>query len=320
MKTIFLSAMITACYGLYCNNGFAQNEQPRIQKREEIIIKKNNEAPSKMTIEIDSNNITVNGKPLSDFNGNVTIIKRNFMDEEGNNFFTPGQRLMLNAESDNAFLGVLTAKVEKGAVIKNVVDGSSAQKAGLKEDDIITKLGDKEISSPDDLRNAVGAYKPSDKVTLNYLRDGKKKSAQLELGKTANTSVFNFNTDSLKNFMNGPNLERNYNFRMPQMPRSFNFNYPNNQPKLGLKIEDTENGDGVKILNVEEGSAADKAGLKKGDIITQVNEEKVNGVNDVRSQLMNSENKNDYKIKAKRNNSEMNFDVHIPKILRSINI
>ncbi|HEY5463097.1 MAG TPA: PDZ domain-containing protein [Hanamia sp.] len=320
MKTIFLSAVITACCGLFSNNGFAQNEQPQIQKREEIIIRENNEAPSKMTIEIDSNNITVNGKPLSDFNGNVTITKRNFMGGEGNIFFTPGQHFMLNSESDKAFLGVLTAKVEKGAVIKNVVDGSSAQKAGLKEDDIITKLGDKEISSPDDLRNAVQAYKPGDKVTLSYLRDGKKKSSQLELGKTMNTSVFNFNTDSLRNSMNRSGLRRNYNFRMPQMPRSFYFNHFTNRPKMGMKIEDTENGNGVKVLDVEQGSAADKAGIKKDDIITEINGEKVNGVNDVMSQINQSANKSDYKIKVRRDNNEMNFDVVIPKVLKKINV
>ena len=70
--------------------------------------------------------------------------------------------LPIFGNSNKAFLGVLTAKVDKGVVIKNIIDESGAQKAGLKEDDIITKFGDKEISSPDDLRNAVQSYKPGD--------------------------------------------------------------------------------------------------------------------------------------------------------------
>ena len=71
------------------------------------------------------------------------------------------------------------------------------------------------------------------------------------------------------------------------------------------------------ILNVEEGSAADKAGIKKDDIITEVNGEKVNNVDDIRSQLNNSENREQYTIKAKRNNVDMNFEVKVPKKLKT---
>jgi serine protease Do len=318
MKTIFLSAMVIVCCGLFASNGFAQKEQSQIQKREEIIIRKNDADPQKMIIEIDSNKITVNGKPLSDYNGDVTVMKKNFMDGVGNNFFrmTPGNLSIFNT-SNKAFLGVLTAKTEKGAIIKNVIDESAAKKAGLKNDDIITKFGDKKITSPDDLRNAVQSYKPGDKVTVNYLRDGKNKSVTLELGRTAGTS-FTYDLDSLRDMMNSFQPGNNFNFRMPR--QNFNFNFNNNQPKLGLKIEDTEEGNGAKVLEVQQGSAAEKSGLKKGDIITEINGEKVNDVNDIRSEMRQSEDKNNYKFKVKRENKEMNFEIKIPKVLKSIQI
>lgn len=317
MKTIFLSVIVTVCCGMFSNNGFAQKEQPQIQKKEEIIIRKNEVNPQKMIIEIDSNKITVNGKPLTDYNDDVTVMRRNFM-EDGNHFFrmAPGNLNLLNA-SNKAFLGVLTAKTEKGAIIKNVIDESAAKKAGLKNDDIITGLGGKEITSPDDLRAAIEAYKPGDKVTVNYLRDGKKKSTSLELGKTAGAS-FTYDLDSLRDMMNSFQPGNNFNFRMPR--QNFNFNFNNNQPKLGLRIEDTEAGNGAKVLEVQNGSAAEKAGLKKGDIITEINGEKVNEVNDIRSEMRQSEDKNNYKFKVKRENKEMNFEIKIPKVLKSIQI
>lgn len=318
MKTIILSAMFTACCGLFSNNGFAQKEPSQNSKNEEIIIRKNAHDPQKMTIEIDSNKITVNGKPLSEFNGDITVMKRNGMGDNQENFFRMGpDQLNVFATSNKAFLGVLTAKTGKGAIIKNVVDESAAKKAGLKDGDIITKLGDKEINSPDDLRNAIHLYEPGDKVTINYLRGGKKQTVTVELGKSAGSSV-TLNIDSLRDLMNGFNPGNNFNFRMPG--QNFDFNFNNNQPKLGLKIEDTESGIGAKILEVEQGSAAEKSGLKKGDIITEMNGEKVNGVNDIRSQMRQSENKNDYKLKVKRNNNEMNVEIKIPKILKSIRI
>jgi serine protease Do len=318
MKTIFLSAMFTACCGLFSSIGFAQKEPSKNGKNEEIIIRKNDKDPQKMIIEIDSNKITVNGKPLADFNGDITVMRRNLMEGNGNNFFRmmPGN-LNVFSTSNQAFLGVLTARTDKGAVIKNVINESAAKKSGLKPDDIITKFGDKEITAPDDLRNAVQTYKPGDKVTVNYLRDGKSKSVTVELGKNAGSS-FTYNIDSLRDMMNGLNPGNNFKFRMPQ--QNFDFNFNNHQSKLGLKIEDTEAGNGAKVLEVQQGSAAEKAGLKSGDIITEINGQKVNDVNDIRSEMRQSQNKSDYKIKAKRDNNEMNFDVKIPKVLKSIQI
>lgn len=56
---------------------------------------------------------------------------------------------------NRAMLGVTTEKVEEGAEITSVNKESAADKAGLKENDIITKVDDATISSPDDLSAAV---------------------------------------------------------------------------------------------------------------------------------------------------------------------
>jgi len=318
MKTTILTAIFTICCGLFTINGFAQNEQSQLKKNEEIIIRKNNDAPSKTTIVIDSNNITINGKPLADYNGDVTVLKRNFMGGEGSNFFSPGQSMTMFGNSNKAFLGVLTAKTGNGVIIKNVIDESGAQKAGLKDEDIITQFGDKEITSPDDLRNAVQSYNPGDKVTLSYLRDGKKNSVKVELGKSPNAGPMTYNMDSLRNIMGQYFRGNHYNFMMPG--DNFGFNQNNNRQRLGIEIQDTQNGNGAKILNVEQGSAAQKAGLETGDIITRINGEKINDANDVRSQITQNENKSDFKIELKRDNKNMNIEVRIPKALNSINV
>ncbi len=142
---------------------------------------------------------------------------------------------------------------------------------------------------------------------------------KIKLGETkANNKTFIY-----KNY--NPGMKDNdFNFKMAPMPRMDNnfykFRYNDERPKLGLKIEDTENGSGVKILNVEEGSPADKAGLKKDDIISSVNGEKVSSVDELMDQVNDSEDKTNYNIKATRNNSEMNFEVKIPKKLNSADL
>ena len=89
----------------------------------------------KTIIEIDSNVVTVNGKPLSDYNGDVTITRRrNFMGgADGRDFIQRPQEFMFNNNPDNAFLGVYSAKTDNGVIINSVLDSSSAKKAGLQK-------------------------------------------------------------------------------------------------------------------------------------------------------------------------------------------
>ena len=219
----------------------------------------------------------------------------------------------------HAFLGVLTDKVDDGVKISEVVKGSAAEKAGLLKGDIITKLEDKKITSPDDLMDAVRSHKKGDEVKVYYTRDNKKKDVSVKLGETKG----NNRTFIYKN-VNPEWRGNNFNFKMPPMPNMdrnfFKFRYDNNKPKFGLKIQDTENNSGVKITDVEEGSPADKAGLKKDDIITSLNGEKVSNVDEVMDKVNDSEDTQTFNIKALRNNSEMSFEVKIPKKLNSANL
>ena len=59
-----------------------------------------------------------------------------------------------------------------GAYVLGVVDDSCAAKAGLQEGDIITKLDDTDITSSDDLQNALSEYRAGDTATLTVSRSG----------------------------------------------------------------------------------------------------------------------------------------------------
>ena len=72
--------------------------------------------------------------------------------------------------------------VSKGALIKNrngkaIISGSPAQKAGLKDGDIITKIDDIEISKNISLGSLIGEKSVGDKVKITYIRDGKESTS-----------------------------------------------------------------------------------------------------------------------------------------------
>lgn len=80
---------------------------------------------------------------------------------------------------DERFAYVYNLPVQKGAYLppsenaqSSIIKDSPADKAGLKEKDIITKIDDSEIDQKNSLVSILGKYKVGDVVTLTVLRDG----------------------------------------------------------------------------------------------------------------------------------------------------
>lgn len=63
-----------------------------------------------------------------------------------------------------------------------VVSGGPADKAGLKDGDIITKINSETLGTNGGLSSILGQYRPGDKVTMTILRDGKEQTISVELG------------------------------------------------------------------------------------------------------------------------------------------
>jgi len=63
-----------------------------------------------------------------------------------------------------------------------VEPGSSAEKAGLKENDIILELNNEKITIDNSLSEIIAKYKPGDKVVLKVLRSGQEKIIEAVLG------------------------------------------------------------------------------------------------------------------------------------------
>ncbi len=73
-------------------------------------------------------------------------------------------------------------KIERGILIYRVVSGGPADRAGLKERDILVSLGGEKIESGQDLRRAIRKHDVGDKVEVTVLRSGRSITLQLTLG------------------------------------------------------------------------------------------------------------------------------------------
>ena len=313
MKKIILLvlAWLLCSYPIY-----AQNEKTKNNSREIIIIK-SGDKEKKLTIETKDGEVFINGKPSSEYKDDDVNVIRNKFKSDRNFLFAPGAGNFHFYDSDHkdvGFLGVSTEKADDGVKVTNVSDGSAAAKAGLKEGDIITRVGDKKITNTEDLLDAINARKPKEDVTISYKRDGKAADTKATLGERKYARTFSYN---------GTNWDSGFTFKMPKigdLHEPFAMAWGPGRGRLGLSIEDADNDGGAKITNVNEESAAAKAGLKENDIITEVNGKKVKDVNEVRRELAEVKDKSAYAIKAKRNGSDMNFEIKIPKRVNKANL
>lgn len=84
-------------------------------------------------------------------------------------------------------------KEGEGVLVNNAPVGGAAYAAGIKKGDIVTKINNVKVTTGPEMVEQVTRYKPGDKITVTYLRNGKENTANLTLKNRAG------NTDVVKN-------------------------------------------------------------------------------------------------------------------------
>ncbi len=74
--------------------------------------------------------------------------------------------------------------VQWGVYVTQVASGSPASQAGLRQGDIITRIGNIPLDETHSYINALYTYKPGDQIAVEFLRDGKDMTVQVMLGET----------------------------------------------------------------------------------------------------------------------------------------
>ena len=291
------------------------SDKDKLGDYDEIIIKRKGEKGGKVVVEIKGDDVLVNGKPLSAYDDdNISVRKNNVTVWNGNARGFMGAQVSpfrYNVIGEKAFLGVVTEEDDKGAKITDVTNNSAAEKAGLKEGDVIIRIDDTKIENHEQLSKAITKHKPEEKVTIVYLRDGKEQKAAVALGKTSFNGVYTMP----KVATTPPDMA----FDFDQGGMSQSYYYPS-RGRIGIKAQDTEDGKGVKVLEVNDESLAEKAGIKEGDIITEFDGKSINSADDLASAAKASKEKSSISVKFTRDGKAQSAEIKIPKKLKTTNL
>ena len=71
----------------------------------------------------------------------------------------------------------------QGIIVTQIIAGSGAAQAGLKVNDVITKISDQQIDGTHPISSILLHTRPGDKVKLTIIRDGKQQTVDLTLGR-----------------------------------------------------------------------------------------------------------------------------------------
>lgn len=233
----------------------------------------------------------------------------------------PGSRTYLGvnvAEVNTDRARELKLKEERGVEIKKVEPGSPAEKAGLKETDVVLEYNGQRVEGTESFIRMVRETPAGRTAKMQVSRDGNVQTLTATLAQRKET-VFN------KNFsVTIPPLPPMP--PMPAMPGMPNFEVPRSvltirTPRVGLETESLSGQladffgvkEGVLVRSVDKDSPADKAGLKAGDVVLKVDGQRVNRPRDVTDELRNSWDKKTVPVVVMRNKKEMTLNVELPE-------
>lgn len=169
-----------------------------------------------------------------------------------------------------------TLNIPRGAAqVGSVVPGSAADRAGLREGDIILAVDDVELSDWRALTQSIQNRRPGDEVRITYLRDDDRRTVTVTLGELQSTA--SAATPNAGSSDNAPEDER----QSARYAEALGFTYVNFSSlsaadRQRFRLPSSLNRSGVFITDVDPGSAAFRdSGIRAGYFITHVNNTEV---------------------------------------------
>ena len=178
-------------------------------------------------------------------------------------------------------------KRAQGALVSDIMTGSPAEKAGLRQGDIITRFAGKEIKSVQQLQLLVADTPVGSQVEIEFFRDGQLKKLSLSLASADSAVAAIPKSSETGTGWVGLSVE----------------DLPRDMRASGLK--------GVIVTGIEAGSAAAESGIQRGDVIVSVNQKRIADLKDYARAMKEGERKGSVALLVRRGNASIYFAIII---------
>ncbi len=158
----------------------------------------------------------------------------------------------------------------KGILVAEVTEDSPAEKAGIRQGDVIIEFDGKPVKEVGAFRNRISLEAPGTKEMITVLRDGKRQTLTVSIGKLPDSGL----TASTET----------------HTPDKLGLTVQTLTPDLAEQLGYQEE-KGVLVTQVNPGSVAALAGIQSGTLIQEVNRKKIHNVDEFKQAIRKSENK-----------------------------
>jgi serine protease Do len=265
-------------------------------------------------------NMGNSGGPLIDLEGRAVGINTAIVGPGGGNigigFAIPmnmardiKDQLIESGSVERGYLGVVPQEVTpamaqafgleepRGVAIPQVTEGSAADEAGLKRNDIIIEFDGESVESETHFRNKVAEKKPGETAKIVVLRDGRRQTLTVTLARR-------------------PSLEEMRRQRQ-QGPST------GGAQQLGMAVQNLtadlaqqfgyEDKTGVIVARVMPGSEAAQKGIRPGYLIKEINRQEIESVDDFERAVEQSSRGNNVLLLVSNGQSSLYVTLRLPQ-------
>ncbi|MGO9097668.1 MAG: Do family serine endopeptidase [Bryobacteraceae bacterium] len=159
-----------------------------------------------------------------------------------------------------------------GVFVSQVTPGKPADKAGIKEGDIITAFNGKPVKDGDELVGLVSQTPVGESVPVTVLRDGKTQDLKVTVGDRGDIVASDSRRGRLGSQEGGEEEGTPVKFGLSVRALSDSERESSNFPEQG----------GVLVTGVEDGSFADDLQIREGDVVVALNRQPVSSASDLK--------------------------------------
>jgi len=149
----------------------------------------------------------------------------------------------------------------KGVLVGSVNPGSPAEKAGLKQGDVIIGFAGDKVTAPASFRLKVATSEVSKPYEIVFLRDGKRRTAEITPA-PSDKVVFPVEREA-SNPSNPADTEKT-------AINDFGLEVQALTPALAKSLQLPDDRKGLLVASVKDGSPAEAEGIQEGDVITKI--------------------------------------------------
>jgi Do/DeqQ family serine protease len=199
------------------------------------------------------------------------------------------EQLVKNGKVRRGQLGITVRRVDtdlaesmgmseaKGVLVNSVRPGSAAERAGVRQGDVITAIDGTATNETNAFRNRIASMAPGTEVTLTVLRNNSEQKVRAVLGEFAPETA-----KKEENSNPAPNAEGGGKLGIGVVPLT---------PEVAEQLNLPPGTQGVVVDSVEPAGPAAAAGIRRGDVIQEVNRQAVRAPADLRAAIEKSGSK-----------------------------